>query len=75
MDGKARWIDNVIVERWFRSLKVEYVYINEYNSPRELRAGIVDYINNYNGLRPHQSLDYETPATTYFSMFSAEKAA
>jgi putative transposase len=75
MDGKARWVDNVIIERWFRSLKVEYVYINEYNSPRELRAGIKDYISDYNGLRPHQSLDYETPAATYLSMFSAKEAA
>ena len=44
MDGKARWVDNVIIERWFRSLKVEYVYINDYNSPRDLRTGIEEYI-------------------------------
>lgn len=40
MDGKARWVDNVIIERWFRSLKQEEIYINEYQSPRELRLGI-----------------------------------
>ena len=40
MDGKARWVDNVIIERWFRSLKCEDIYINEYNTPKELRRGI-----------------------------------
>jgi putative transposase len=39
MDGKARWVDNVMIERWFRTLKTEYVYINEFLSPRELRQG------------------------------------
>lgn len=40
MDGKARWVDNVIIERWFSSLKTEDIYINEYSSPKALRAGI-----------------------------------
>jgi putative transposase len=71
MDGKARWVDNVIIERWFRSLKVEYVYINDYASPRELRTGITGYIEEYNRLRPHQSLDYKTPAKVYFDIFHA----
>ena len=75
MDGKARWIDNVIVERWFRSLKVECVYINDYTSPRDLRAGIEGYVRDYNCLRPHQSLDQETPAAVYQSPFSASEAA
>ena len=75
MDGKARWVDNVLIERWFRSLKTEYVYINDYNSPRELRAGIQEYVQDYNNLRPHQSLNYETPAALYQSSFSATKAA
>jgi putative transposase len=69
MDGKARWIDNVIIERWFRSLKTEYVYINEYASPRELRVGIEAYVQDYNTIRPHQSWDYETPAAVYQSSF------
>jgi putative transposase len=75
MDGKARWVDNVIIERWFRSLKTEYIYINEHNSPRELRSGIEEYIRDYNALRPHQNLDYETPAAVYHSMFLANEAA
>lgn len=70
MDGKARWIDNVIIERWFRSLKTEWVYINEYCSPKELRNGIREYVKDYNGLRPHQSHDYETPATVFNSAFA-----
>ena len=65
MDGKSRWVDNVIIERWFRSLKCEYVYINEYTSPRELRRGIDSYVDEYNNLRPHESLDYMSPAELY----------
>lgn len=71
MDGKARWVDNVIIERWFRSLKTEYVYINEYASPRALRAGIREYIEDYNELRPHQSHDYNTPAAVFHGSFAA----
>ena len=65
MDGKARWIDNVIIERWFRSLKCDDIYINEYLTPRELKAGIANYIQEYNYERPHQSLDYDYPADVY----------
>jgi len=61
MDGKARWVDNVIIERWFRSLKVEYVYINELETPRKLRIGIAGYIDEYNYERPHQSHGYKVP--------------
>jgi len=71
MDGKARWVDNVIIERWFRSLKTEYIYINDYSTPNELRAGIREYIKDYNGLRPHQSLGYDTPAVAFYSRFAA----
>lgn len=70
MDGKARWVDNVIIERWFRSLKVEYVYINEYTSPRELRNGISKYVEEYNHIRPHQSHEYRTPAQIYGNPFT-----
>lgn len=74
MDGKSRWVDNVIIERWFRSLKTEWVYINDYRSPRELRSGIKGFVKKYNGLRPHQSNDYDTPAAVYYSAFSANAA-
>jgi len=70
MDGKARWVDNVIIERWFRTLKYEWVYINDYDSPRELRAGIAGFIKDYNALRLHASLDYKTPAETWDSSFA-----
>lgn len=65
MDGKGRWADNIIIERWFRSLKTEDIYLNEYSSPRELRAGISEYIGKYNHKRPHESLEYKTPAQMY----------
>lgn len=65
MDGKARWVDNVVIERWFRSLKYDKIYINEYNSPRELRGGIKEYVEEYNQIRPHQSLDYKCPSDVY----------
>ena len=65
MDGKARWVDNVIIERWFRSLKCDNIYINEYQVPRALRLGIAQYIVEYNTERPHQSFEYRTPYAVY----------
>jgi len=70
MDGKARWVDNVVIERWFRSLKCENIYITEYNSPRELRKGIYDYINEYNYHRPHQSLGNMRPIEVFTEIFN-----
>lgn len=71
MDGKGRWIDNVVIERWFRSLKTEYIHINEFPTPRALRSGIQKYIDDYNRERPHQSLEYETPLYAYEKAFAA----
>lgn len=71
MDGKARWVDNVIIERWFRSLKHENIYINEYNTPKKLKDGIREYILEYNEERPHQSLSYRSPAAVYEGCFVA----
>ena len=73
MDGKARWVDNVIIERWFRSLKQEEIYINEYQSPRALRLGIKEYVKTYNCERPHDSLDTERPATVYGAKFNPQE--
>jgi putative transposase len=70
MDGKARWIDNVVIERWFRSLKWEDIYINEYNTPKELSLGIAAYVKDYNCKRPHQSHGYKTPEQVYRASFS-----
>ena len=57
MDGKGRWVDNVTIERWFRSLKTERIYPYEYLTPKALRAGLCEYIEEYNTERPHQSHD------------------
>ena len=70
MDGKARWVDNVVIERWFRSLKVENIYITEYNTPRELRFGIAQYIDDYNHHRPHQTLDNMRPFEVFNGYFT-----
>ena len=70
MDGRKRWADNIMVERWFRTLKEEEVYINEYRSPKELRAGLAAYIEKYNSKRPHESLDYMTPDEMFFRSFN-----
>ena len=67
MDGKARWVDNVIVERRFRSLKTECVRIGERGTPTELRRLISAYVDQYNNARPHQPLGYNTPAEWYYS--------
>ena len=74
MDGKARWVDNVIIERWFRSIKTEHIYITEYTNPRQLRNGIKGYISEYNYERPHQSLDYKRPHQKYIEAFNTTVA-
>lgn len=69
MDGKSRWADNIMIERWFRSLKTDLIYINEFHSPRELRQEIEKYVREYNTIRPHQSLDNATPESVFQSCF------
>ncbi len=65
MDGKGRALDNVVVERFWRSLKYEEVYIKDYNSMTECRKGIAEYITKYNGFRPHSAVGAVTPDTAY----------
>ena len=72
MDGKSRWADNVMIERWFRSLKTEKIYIEEFRTPKELRSGIRSYIREYNTERPHMAHDYATPDSIYYGMFQTE---
>ena len=67
MDSKARWVDNVIVERWFRSLKTECVRVSEYGMLAELRRLVAGYVEQYNNARRHQSLGYDTPAEWCYS--------
>ncbi|MBO0994958.1 transposase [Bacillus sp. SD088] len=66
MDEKGRALDNIIIERFWRNIKYEEVYLKEYETPRETRKNIRDYIDFYNHERPHQSLNYKTPASIYF---------
>ena len=61
MDGKGRWIDNVMVERLWRSLKYEDVYLRDYQDLHELERGLTRWIDHYNHERPHQSLEDKTP--------------
>ena len=65
MDGRGRCMDNIFVERLWRSLKYEEVYLKDYASVPEARAGIERYFRFYNHERLHQSLDYRTPAAIY----------
>ena len=61
-DGKGRALDNIFVERFWRTLKYEDVCLRNYQTGSELRAGLVKYFQYYNNQRPHQSLGYRTPA-------------
>ena len=65
MDGKGRCIDNIFVERLWRSLKYEEVYLYAYDSVQEAREGIGRYFGFFNDERPHQALGYQTPASFY----------
>jgi putative transposase len=67
MDGKGAWRDNVFVERLWRSVKYEEVYLRAYENPNEARASIGRYLSFYNGRRPHSSLDGATPDHVYFN--------
>jgi hypothetical protein len=67
MDGKGAWRDNVFVERLWRSVKYEEVYLRAYDSVSEARASIGRYLNFYNVRSPHSSLDGMTPDQAYFT--------
>lgn len=66
MDGKGRAFDNIFIERLWRSVKYEDIYIKDYDNVVELYSGLEQYFEFYNNQRPHQSLDYMTPANIYF---------
>jgi putative transposase len=74
MDGKGAWRDNVFVERFWRSLKYEEVYLHAYESVSEARRSIGKYVTFYNSLRPHSSLGGRTPDAAYLSSPAVEAA-
>jgi len=75
MDGKGAWRDNVFVERLWRSVKYEEVYLKAYDNVSEARASIGRYLGFYNGRRPHSSLDGTTPDQVYFTALPLRLAA
>ena len=75
MDGKGAWRDNVFVERLWRTIKYEEVYLRAYASVSEARAGICRYLGFYNSRRPHSSLDGKTPDLAYFNQPIPQAAA
>jgi len=75
MDGRGAWRDNVFVERLWRSVKYEEVYLRAYDSVGEARASIDQYLAFYNHKRPHSSLDARTPDQAYFDRLPQRAAA
>jgi putative transposase len=68
MDGRGRWMDNIMIERLWRSLKYECVYLHAFETGSEANKGIAKWVNLYNEQRPHSSLDDRTPDETYWKL-------
>ena len=75
MDGKGRWIDNVFIERLWRSVKYENIYLRAYETGTQLRRGLTEYFDFYNGRRIHEALGYATPDEVYFAGLAPVMAA
>jgi putative transposase len=75
MDGKGRWIDNVFIERLWRSVKYEDVYLRAYANGTEAREALKKYFAFYNGRRVHENLNYSTPDEVYFGELAASTEA
>jgi putative transposase len=75
MDGKGRWIDNVFIERLWRSVKYENIYLRAYEDGTQLRRGLTEYFDFYNTQRTHQALDYQTPDDVYYGRTPCRLAA
>ena len=69
MDGRGRALDNVLVERLWRTVKYEEIYLKDYSTPKEARQGLERFFQLYNRQRPHQALGYQTPAAVYFGSY------
>jgi putative transposase len=75
MDGKGRWMDNVFIERLWKSVKYEDIYLKAYASMAEVKNGLATYFKFYNEKRWHNSFDRKTPAMVYFNTLSQKQAA
>ena len=73
MDGKGRATDNIAIERLWRSAKVERIYLNQYNTIKELKEDVIDYMQFYNYRRFHETLDYKKPMNVYFNSLKTNK--
>ena len=74
IDGKSRWADNIMIERWFRSFKYEEAYLTEYANLKEAREAIGRYIYTYNFERSHQSIENKRPAEVYYPVMLLDAA-
>ena len=75
MDGKGSWRDNVLIERLWRSVKYEEIYLRAYESVGQARKSIANYLTWYNHQRPHSSLSDKTPEEAYFAKLPAIESA
>src|SRR5674536_185822 len=75
MDGKGRWRDNVFIERLWKSVKYEDIYLKAYASLSEVKKGLTNYFKFYNEKRWHNNFDKRTPAMVYFNTLSQKQAA
>jgi putative transposase len=77
MDGRGRWLDNRFIERLWRSVKQEDIYLQDYGDGLSARLGLSRWFEDYNHVRPHQALGYATPADWYHSpkSFGAKPAS
>jgi putative transposase len=75
MDGKGRWVDNVFVERLWRSVKYEEIYLHAHETPKQVNQALTSYFGFYNTRRPHQALDQCTPDAVYFASGELKQAA
>jgi putative transposase len=72
MDGRGRALDNIFIERLWRTVTYEEVYLKDYRTPREAMQGLAKFFQLYNTQRPHQALRYQTPATVFFDSSSSQ---
>ena len=70
IDGRGRALDNVFIERLWRTLKYEEVYVKDYETPAEAMQGLAQFFVRYNEWRQHQALGYQTPAAVYFNSYA-----